>query len=56
MLYQDLTALDLEPLGRRSRWLVPGIAAAAALSGALLFLIFGQPLMAGLFVLLCAGE
>ena len=54
MLHQDLSALDLEPLGKRSRWLVPGIAAAAALSGALLFLIFGQPLLAGGFVLLCA--
>ncbi|HET7709558.1 MAG TPA: response regulator [Sphingomicrobium sp.] len=55
MLYQDLSALDPEPLEGRSRWLAPGIAAAAAVSGTLLFLIFGQPLLAGLFFLLCAG-
>ena len=54
MLHQDLSALDLRPYGTRSRWLVAGIAAAAALSGALLFLIFGRPLLAGGFVLLCA--
>ena len=55
MLYEDLSALDLEPLDKRSRWLVPGIAGAAAVSGALLFLIFGQPLFAGGFFLLCVG-
>jgi two-component system cell cycle sensor histidine kinase/response regulator CckA len=55
VLYQELPDLNVDPLGRRSRWLVPGIAVAAAASGALLFLIFGQPLLAGGFVLLCAG-
>ena len=53
MLYQELPDLSADPLGKRSRWLVPAIGAAAALSGALLFLIFGQPLLAGGFVLLC---
>jgi two-component system cell cycle sensor histidine kinase/response regulator CckA len=34
--------------------LLPGIAGAAAISGALLLVIFGQPLFAGLFVAACA--
>ena len=55
MLYQELPDLNVDPLGKGSRWLVPGIAFAAALSGALLFLIFDQPLLAGAFVLLCGG-
>ncbi|HEX6218251.1 MAG TPA: PAS domain-containing protein, partial [Sphingomicrobium sp.] len=55
MLHQELPSIDLEPLGGRSRWLVPGIALAAAISGALLLLIVGQPVLAGLFVLLSAG-
>ena len=55
MLYQQLPDLDAEPLGQRSRWLVPGIAVAAAVSGALLLAIIGQPAWAGLFVLLGAA-
>ena len=55
MLHQDLSALDIEPLGERSRLLVPAIAGAAAISGLLLFLILGQPVVAALFVLCCIG-
>ena len=55
MLHQDLTALELEPFGQQSRWLAPAVGAAAGISGALLLLIFGKPILAGAFLLLCAG-
>ena len=50
MLYQPLAPIDSAPLDRGTRWLVPGLVAAAAASGALLFLIIGKPLFGGLFV------
>ena len=55
MIHYDVPDLEVEPLGGRSRWLVPAVAAAAAVSGGLLFLIFGQPLWAAAFLLLCVA-
>ena len=48
MLDRQLALLEAEPLGGL-RWLVPALVAAAALSGALLFMSVGEPLFAGLF-------
>ena len=48
MLDRQLALLEAEPLGGL-RWLVPALVAAAALSGAFLFMTVGEPLFAGLF-------
>ena len=50
MLYEQLDLADTEPLDGGLRWLVPGLVAAAAASGALLFYIAGQSLYAGIFL------
>ena len=50
MLYEQLDLADTEPLDGGPRWLVPGLVAAAAASGALLFYIAGQSLYAGIFL------
>jgi two-component system cell cycle sensor histidine kinase/response regulator CckA len=49
VLHQDLAPLDAQPLDSGVRWLVPGLVAAAAASGAILFYLVGEPLFAGLF-------
>jgi len=48
VLDRQLALLEAEPHGGL-RWLVPALVAAAALSGALLFMTVGEPLFAGLF-------
>jgi two-component system cell cycle sensor histidine kinase/response regulator CckA len=46
MLYQELPRIDSTRLDRWGRWLVPGLIAGAALTIAILLLLFGQPLFA----------
>ncbi|MDQ3144749.1 MAG: hybrid sensor histidine kinase/response regulator, partial [Pseudomonadota bacterium] len=55
MLHQQLASLDAEPLDGGLRWLVPALAALAAASGAGLFWMVGEPLVAGLFAAGCAA-
>ena len=50
MLYEQFDFADTEPLDGGLRWLVPGLVAAAAASGALLFYLVGQSLFAGIFL------
>jgi two-component system cell cycle sensor histidine kinase/response regulator CckA len=50
LLYEQLDLADTEPLDGGLRWLVPGLVAAAAASGALLFYLVGQSLYAGVFL------
>ena len=50
MIYEQIDLADPEPLDGGLRWLVPGLVAAAAASGALLFYLIGQSLYAGLFL------
>jgi two-component system cell cycle sensor histidine kinase/response regulator CckA len=50
LLYEQLDLADKEPLDGGLRWLVPGLVAAAAASGALLFYLAGQSLYAGIFL------
>jgi len=54
MLQQELPLLDSRPIDGASRWLVPAIAAAAALTGAALIWIAGASTAALLFLALCA--
>jgi two-component system cell cycle sensor histidine kinase/response regulator CckA len=54
MLQQELPLLDSRPAGSASRWLVPAIAAAAALTGAGLLWIAGAATAAVLFLAACA--
>ncbi len=49
MLDRELALLEADPPGA-TPWLVPGLVAAAAASGALLFASVGEPLFAGLFL------
>ena len=50
MIYEQIDLADTEPLDGGLRWLAPGLVAAAAASGALLFYLLGQSLYAGLFL------
>ena len=50
MLHQDLQPLDARPLDSGLRWIIPALVAAAALGGAVLFWLVGEPLFAGLFI------
>ncbi|MGN6155041.1 MAG: hypothetical protein ACTHN4_04825, partial [Sphingomicrobium sp.] len=50
MLQQELPLLDSRPVGGASVWLVPAIAAAAAVTGAGILWIAGQPTAALLFL------
>ena len=50
MLYEQLDLAEVEPLDGGFRWLVPALVAAAAVSGALLFFLIGQPIYSGLFL------
>ena len=50
MLHQDLAPLDARPLDSGLRWIIPALVAAAALGGAILFALVGEPLFAGLFI------
>jgi two-component system cell cycle sensor histidine kinase/response regulator CckA len=50
MLYEQFDLADTDPLDGGLRWLVPGLVAAAAASGALLFYLLGQSLFAGIFL------
>ncbi|MCL6697686.1 response regulator [Sphingomonas sp. NSE70-1] len=50
MLYEQLDLGEVEPLDGGFKWLVPGLVAAAAISGALLFFLIGQPIYGGLFL------
>ena len=50
MLYEQFDLADTDPLDGGLRWLVPGLVAAAAASGALLFYLIGQSLYAGIFL------
>jgi two-component system, cell cycle sensor histidine kinase and response regulator CckA len=54
MLQQHLPHLDSRPVGGASRWLVPAIAAAAALTGAGLLWMAGTGTAALLFLAVCA--
>ena len=47
MLYQELPRIESTPLDQWGRWLAPALILAAALSGALILLLAGQPLVAG---------
>jgi two-component system cell cycle sensor histidine kinase/response regulator CckA len=51
MLYQELPRIDSTPLDRWGRWLAPTLAAATALTAALLLLLVGYPVVAGLATL-----
>ena len=51
MLYQELPRIDSTPLDGWGRWLVPTLIVGAALSAALILLLFGQGLIAGLVTL-----
>src|SRR5689334_19338482 len=46
MLYQELPRIHSTPLDRWGRLLVPALVAGAALTAAILLLLFGQPLFA----------
>ena len=48
MLHQDLPTIDSTPLDGWERWLVPALAVAAGLTAALILLLIGQALFAGL--------
>jgi two-component system cell cycle sensor histidine kinase/response regulator CckA len=50
LLYEQLDLNEVEPLEGGLRWLMPGLVAAAAASGALLFFMIGQPIYGGLFL------
>ena len=54
MLQQQLPLLDSRPVGGASRWLVPAIAAASALTGAGLLWMAGTGTAALLFLAICA--
>jgi two-component system cell cycle sensor histidine kinase/response regulator CckA len=54
MLQQELPLLDSRPVGAASRWLVPAVAVAAALTGAGLLWIAGAGTAAVLFLAICA--
>jgi two-component system cell cycle sensor histidine kinase/response regulator CckA len=54
MLQQEFPLLDSRPVGGASRWLVPAIAAAGALTGAGLLWIAGAKVAALLFLAICA--
>src|SRR3954452_20440671 len=51
MLHQELPRIDSSPLDGWERWLVPALATAAGLTAALILLILGQTLLAGLALL-----
>jgi two-component system cell cycle sensor histidine kinase/response regulator CckA len=51
MLHSQLAAIDAQPLAGGTRWLLPALAAAAAVSAALLLWLAGEPRMAGAVVL-----
>ena len=55
MLHQELPTLDIKPLDGAARWLMPALLGGAALTGALLFWLIGQPLIGGLFVVGCGA-
>ena len=46
MLHQELPRIEHTPLDGWGRWLVPALIAAAALTAAVVLLLFGQPLFA----------
>ncbi|MGI8610897.1 MAG: response regulator [Sphingomicrobium sp.] len=50
MLHQELPSVDSTPLDGVTRWLVPALAGAASLTGALLAWLLGYPLVAAGFV------
>jgi two-component system cell cycle sensor histidine kinase/response regulator CckA len=51
MLYQELPRIDSTPLDGWGRWLAPALIFGAALTAALVLLLFGQPLLAGVALL-----
>jgi two-component system cell cycle sensor histidine kinase/response regulator CckA len=51
MLYQELPRIESSPLDGWGRWLAPALIAGAGLTAALLLLVLGQPLVAGLALL-----
>ncbi|MEO6198681.1 MAG: PAS domain-containing protein, partial [Sphingomicrobium sp.] len=51
MLHQELPPIDIANGDGLGRWLVPSVAVAAGLSMAILLLLYGQPLLAGLALL-----
>ena len=53
MLYQELPSIESTPLGGWSRWLVPALIVGAALTAAILILLWGLALIAG--AVLAAG-
>ncbi len=55
MLYQELPRIDQGPLDGVGRWLAPAIAGAAGLTAALVLLLGGAPLIAGLAVIAGIG-
>jgi two-component system cell cycle sensor histidine kinase/response regulator CckA len=50
MLYQELPRIESTPLDAWGRWLAPTLIFGAALSAALIFVVAGQPLVAGVAV------
>ena len=55
MLYQELPRIDSTPLDGWGRWLVPALAVAAGMSIAVILLVAGQLLFAGLALVLGLG-
>ena len=52
MLYQELPRIDSTPLDGWGRWLAPALAGAAAITAAVISLLAGFVLLAGIAVLL----
>src|SRR5690348_18389231 len=50
MLYQELPSIESSPLDGWGRWLAPALIAAAGATAGLAFLLFGEALIAALFV------
>ena len=55
MLYQELPSIDSTPLDRWGRWLVPALIVVAGMTAGALLILAGQPLIAGLMVLVGVG-
>ena len=55
MLHQELPPLESSPIDRASQWLIPGLAVAAALTGALLAWLLAQPVVGIILVIAGVG-
>jgi len=55
MLYQELPRIDSTPLDGWGRWLVPAVVGAAAVTAAVLLILYGLPLVGGAAILAGIG-